>query len=227
MKKLVFSLIATVLSSTAFSQGPANSRNTVDYAGVIHNEVLTEFIHQNTTPNMSINEVLKKVQPLVLKNKNYIKRFGSEYTGLTYEQVVENMPDIANNFSTMVNNTRYSSEAKEYLNELLNSLDGATEFARVYESTVALEDRVLASRLSASEKEVVLGASSIARYSSYLWLVENPRPTFSNSLSARTRWWSIVADVAGGILGSGGGVAGTIAGAAGASAVSESISNKP
>lgn len=228
MKKLAFGLIATVLFiGTAFSQSPANSRNDLDYVGVIHNEVLTEFVHQNNPENMSINEILEKMKSLVLKNKNYTKRFGSEYNGLTYEQVTENMPDIANNFNNMVNNTRYSAEAKEYLNELLNSLSGATDFNRVYESTVALENRVLASRLSNSEKQVVLSAGSIARYSSYLWLVENPRPTFSNSLSARFRWWSIVADVAGGILGSGGGIAGAAAGAVGASAVSEAISNKP
>lgn len=88
-----------------------------------------------------------------------------------------------------------------------------------------IEQKVNQSKLSNSEKEKISGISSIARYSSYLWLVENPRPTFSNSLSARWRWWSIVADVAGGILGAPT-LAGIAAGAAGSSAVSEAISTK-
>ena len=227
MKKLVFGLIATVIFGlTGNAQAPSNDDNPYDYIGVIHNEVITEFFKQNDTPNMSIEDILTKIRPIILKNELYKSKFGSEYSSISPEQVKNYMPDVSNNFNTVVNDTKFSEEAKSMLNELLNSLSGANDFDKVYESVVSFENRVIESKLSNSEKEIVLCSSSVARYSSYLWLVENPKPTYSNSLSSRTRWWSIVADVAGGILGSGGGIAGAAAGAAGASCVSEAISNK-
>ena len=228
MKKLVFGLIvAAFLTTFSFGQSPANSKNAYDYIGVIHNKVITEFFKQNNTPNMSIEDILTKIKPIILSNSLYKSKFGNKYSSISAEEVKTYMPDISNNFNTVVNDTKISKEAKSMLNELLNSLSGATDFDKVYESIVSFEDRVIESKLSNSEKELVLYSSSVARYSSYLWLVENPKPTYSNSLSTRVRWWSIVADIAGGVLGAGGGPAGVAAGAAGASCVSEAISNKP
>lgn len=228
MKKLFFCLFTLVLfTNTSFSQSPENSKNSLDYLGVIHNEVLIEFIKLNKTSNMSIDEILLKIKPLMLENQNYREKFGSTYYSVTTNQVKQYMPDVANNFNTLVDDQKISNESKEFLKELLNSFEGETDFNKVYQTVVSLEDRVIASKLTNKEKELVLGTTSIARYSSYLWLVKNPNPTFSNSLSGRFRWWSIVADVAGGIIGAPGGMAGILGGAAACSAVSESISNKP
>ena len=229
MKNLLFAAMALVLvlfTNITFSQTPENTKNKFDYLGVIHNEVLKEFFKQNSTPNMSIEEILKKIEPIILENKNYSERFGKEYNSITVEQIKHYMPDIANNFNSVVEDQNISSEAKLYLKELLNSLEGATDFSKVYQSVISFEERVSQSKLSNSEKEIILGSSSIARYSSFLWLVENPKPTFYNSLSARWRWWTLVADIAGGILGAGGSIPGIAAGAAAVSAVSEAISTK-
>ncbi|WP_298397323.1 hypothetical protein [Flavobacterium sp.] len=226
MKKLFFGLIATVMFGFV-GNAQSNSKNEYDYLGVIHNEVLSEFFKQFKTPNMSIEEILTKIKPVVLENQKYKSKFGSKYYAITTNQVKQYMPDIANNFNTLVDDQKLSFEAKEFLKELLNSFEGATDFDKIYKNVISLEDRIIASKISNSEKEFVLGATSIARYSSYLWLVENPNPTFTNSLSGRFRWWSIVADIAGGVLGIPGGAAGIAAGAVATSAVSEAISNKP
>lgn len=227
MIKLVFGLIATVFLTTfSFGQSPANSKNSYDYIGVIHNEVITEFFKNNNTPNMSIEDILKKAEPIILANDLYKSKFGNKYSSISAEEIKTYMPDISNNFSGLVKDANISDDAKSMLNNLLSSLSGATDFDKVYQDVISLEDDVIKSNLSDSEKELVLCSCSVARYSSYHWLVENPKPTFGNSLSARWRWWTIVADVAGGILGAPGGIAGIGAGAVGASLVSEAISNK-
>ena len=126
MKKLVFGLIATVLFiNVTFSQSPENPKNDFDYLGVIHNEVLKEFFKKNNTPNMSIEEILKNIAPIILENENYSSRFGKEYNSITVEQIKEYMPDIANNFNTLVDDQKISNEAKSYLKELLNGLEGS------------------------------------------------------------------------------------------------------
>ena len=224
MKNLFFSLIAIAFSAITYSQ--ENPKNEFDYMGKIHNEVILEFIKNNSKPALSIDEVLTNVKPVILSNNTYKQKFGSQYSNLKEEEVRKYMPDIANNFSTLVNDQKISSEAKKLLNELLGFINNSSEYNTIFKNVIAFEDKVLESNIVKSEKELILSSSSIARYSSYLWLVQKPKTPNDTTASRRRGFWIILADVGGGILGSGGGLAGTVAGAAAGSLIAEQVTGK-
>ena len=76
------------------------------------------------------------------------------------------------------------------------------------------------------EKELILSSSSIARYSSYLWLVQKPKTPNDTTESRGRGFWIILADVGGGILGAGGGYAGVAACASAGSLIAEQLTGK-
>ena len=225
MKKILFGLIATVMFANV-CKAQENAKNQYDYIGKIHNEVILEYLKQNTQPNLSIEEILNKVKPVILNNQSYKSKFGLAYSGLTETQIKQYMPDVANNFKNLIDNQNLSSDCKLLLNELMDNISSSQNYNAIYNYVIVFENTVINSNLSNSEKQIILCSSSVARYSSFLWFVIDPKTNNSHS-AARFHWWSVLADVAGGVLGSGGGPAGTAAGATGASLVSEAISNKP
>lgn len=224
MKNIFFSLIAIVISTTTYSQ--ENPKNEFDYLGKIHNEVILEFIKVNSKPALSIDQVLTNVKPVILSNSTYKQKFGSQYSNLKEDEVRKYMPDIANNFSTLVNDQKISSDAKKLLDELLSYINNTSDYNTILKNVITFEDKVLNYDILKYEKELILSSSSIARYSSYLWLVQKPKTPNDTTESRGRGFWIILADVGGGILGAGGGYAGVAACASAGSLIAEQLTGK-
>lgn len=224
MKNIFFSLIAIVISTTTYSQ--ENPKNEFDYLGKIHNEVILEFIKVNSKPALSIDQVLTNVKPVILSNSTYKQKFGSQYSNLKEDEIRKYMPDIANNFSTLVNDQKISSDAKKLLDELLSYINNTSDYNTILKNVITFEDKVLNYDILKSEKELILSSSSIARYSSYLWLVQKPKTPNDTTESRGRGFWIILADVGGGILGAGGGYAGVAACASAGSLIAEQLTGK-
>lgn len=220
MKNLLFGLIATatfVLNMNA----QANTNNPYDYVGKMHNEIVLDFLRINTSNNMSINDILTKVKPVVLANSIYKAKYSKTYYGLTEEQVRQNMPDVVNNFKNTINTQNLTTNTKNYLNELLGFIVSTSSNSKIYSDIVSFENRVSSSKISQKEKELVLGCSSIGRYSSNLWLIQNPTPN-SNS----NKFWTILGDIIGAGLGWSGGLAGIVACGSAGSLIGNQIDGK-
>ena len=204
---------------------PSSPKNEFDYVGLIHNQVVSEFVKQTEGEKLTNEEVLDKVKTITLSNPDYAKRFGTEYLGLTIKQVNEGIKDFPNEFKNIINSLPISSEAKEIFNGLLNETfeieNSDLSYDRYREYVLILEEKIIDNKsLPKKEKEAVLCSTSVARYSSYLWFGKINEGSTSKKFFGQV----IAGDVAGGILGAVfGGVVGAIGGASGGSSLVHTI----
>ena len=93
---------------------PSSPKNEFDYVGLIHNQVVSEFVKQTEGEKLTNEEVLDKVKTITLSNPDYAKRFGTEYLGLTIKQVNEGIKDFPNEFKNIINIdlSQYNNEIK-------------------------------------------------------------------------------------------------------------------
>ena len=87
----------------------SNPKNEFDYVGLIHNEIVSEFVKQTEGEKPTNEEVLEIVETITLSSPEYVKRFGKEYQGLTIEQVNEGIKDFPNEFK-IVQEIKLTSE---------------------------------------------------------------------------------------------------------------------
>ncbi len=206
------------------TSSPANPKNKFDYVGDIHNQIVSEFVTETEGLKLTNKEVLEKVESITLSNTDYVKRFGSEYYGLTEEQVNEGIKDFPNEFENIINDLPISEEAKKIFNELVGKTFEIENSQLSYEEykdyVLKLEDSIFKNTtLPEKEKDSILYTTSVARYSSYLWVGSN-----DNSTSKKHFGWVIAGDVVGGIIGGiFGGVVGGIGGASGGSSLVHTI----
>jgi hypothetical protein len=203
---------------------PSNSKNEFDYVGKIHNQVVAEFVETTEGEKLTNTEVLNKIKSITLANADYNKLFESEYYELTEEHVNEGLKDFPNEFRNIIDSFALSSKAKTIFNELLSNTfeieSSEISYAKYKDYLLNLEDFIMnKSTLEKREKDAILCSTSVARYSSYLWVGSNPQPE-----SKKHFGWVIAGDVVGGILGGiFGGVVGAISGAAGGSSLVHTI----
>lgn len=203
---------------------PSNPKNEFDYVGVIHNQIISDFVRQTEGEKLTNEEVLDKVKTITLSNSDYIKHFGTEYLGLTIEQVNEGIEDFPNEFANIINGLTIRTETKDIFNALLGETfeieNSQLSYDKYREYVLTLEDSIIDNKtLPKNEKDAVLYSTSVARYSSYLWIGNN-----QNSTSKKHFGWVIAGDVAGGIIGGiFGGVGGAIGGASGGSSLVHTI----
>jgi hypothetical protein len=203
---------------------PSNSKNEFDYVGQIHNQIVSAFVETTEGEKLTNTEVLEKVKSITLANDDYKKLFEAEYYELAEEHVNEGLKDFPNEFRNMIDSFAITSKAKTIFNELLSNTfeieNTEISFAKYRDYVLSLEDFILnKSTLEKREKDVILCSTSVARYSSYLWVGSNPQPEAKKHLG-----WVIAGDVVGGILGGiFGGVVGAISGASGGSSLVHTI----
>ncbi len=196
MKK-VFAMAIFLLSFVVGAQAQSNPQNEFDYVGKIHNEVLSKFIQQNGGKKSSISQVIEQVKAITLANADYSTRFGTQIPTITEAQVKEGFADYPNQFKNLIAATNISNGTKAKLNELLGIISNAqgknSSYEEVYALIVAYEVKIKNADLPKNEKEIIFGASSVARYSSKMWIGE---PNSTNGKLA-----VVLADIGGGILG--------------------------
>ena len=137
----------------------SNPKNEFDYVGVIHNQIVSEYVKQTEGEKPTNQEVLDKVETITLSNPDYIKRFGTEYLGLTIEQVNEGIKDFPNEFKNIINSLPISSEAKDIFNALLDETfeieNSDLSYEKYREYVLTLEDSILNNKtLPEKEKEI-------------------------------------------------------------------------
>lgn len=146
--------------------GPANTANPYDSAGILHNEIL-EILEETASSSQSIEEItilidsVSAVHPdlMSLSNNPTVSSMASEITWIvnTSDQATDLLGAL--NLST---NARASFQV--FLNSLLLAADSPYE--DIHPIIVSYETSVIASTsFSSADKQIILTASSVARYS--------------------------------------------------------------
>ena len=216
-------------NSNAGCGDPSNSSNSWDSVGVYHNYAL-EYVKKQ-----AFGGTADLKQYLDYSNNYMVSTFSSRVSNIrellpSDDQIKSILNDSASYYSNVIDKSPYSDGVKGKFKELIGIITDEVgyedaDYCDIKVRIVEFEEKLLADgSLKTEEKDQVLKASSVARYSLYFWYNE-----YQASLeTGKRKWWQWlivgVADVAGGIAGGiatgptvVGVVAGAVAGAAGAS----------
>ncbi|MCL2597019.1 MAG: hypothetical protein FWD66_05045 [Paludibacter sp.] len=224
-KNIVSILTISLILSTNVAFGQANRENQYDYVGRLHNEILKEA-YKVSSKSSSYDEVCKVVNSICDKNAEF-KRVTSGSNYRTDAKFVETaLSDYSQQFKNVISNSKLSDNAKTYAQNLINYMFDMAKskeepkYEDVYNKICGFEKDILQDvKLNETDKVTLLGGTSVARYSTYLWNVENPleptNPLEPAKIKGFWRWIATaVGDAVGAISGgSAGGVAGAIGGA--------------
>jgi hypothetical protein len=219
MKKLFFGLVAMVfLSATA--QSVTNKNNPYDSAGILHNQILTEFLSKHGADKKMTSEKALEITNSICKSKKLEGKY------LSFSEFNDGARDIKNNFRGVVSKSPLSESGKAELQKLFdymlnNGFSGKANYKESVTFILELENIILKNKnLSKSDSEFLLKSTSVGRHSIGFWNDYYNRETTSNKNSTEEgpRWirWLLVgaADICGGVAGGG---AFSVVGAVGAS----------
>jgi len=210
---------------------PDNPSNPWDIYGVIHNEILQEVIDNQrcfgNDTNAAINFALLKFE-----EKYDPVSFGGKTSLAEIQVILQNFP---NSYYNVVNTYSDNQSVRSKLNDLFdiiyNSFDeDGLDYNIMKGRILSFEESILndshdlisASGITATDMDVVLKTTSIARYSFYFWYLntnEIGTPSYDYEVHGKKKrkWWKWLvvgaADVAGGATGGVWGALGTSAGA--------------
>ncbi|MBC7510314.1 MAG: hypothetical protein H7320_16455 [Ferruginibacter sp.] len=188
-----------------------NSANPYDNAGALHNLLLDYFKTNTTLP-------LSNGSKIIYTFDKYFKIYGSASvasksvlpaTQLSFTHQFENSSD---HYTFLVQGNYMSQAGVNYYKKLDSVIDANSIMSSLYSSIKSIECQILASSLIQKEKNTLLEAASIGRYSSYYWSIPSNQSKWNinTSITGKFSWGSLgKADLKGGIEG---GVAGAIIG---------------
>lgn len=208
---------------------PSNNSNPWDSVGIYHNYALDYVKKQALGGTADLKKYLD------YSNNYMVSTFSSRVSNIrellpSEDQLRTILADSASYYSNFIDKSPYSEGVKLKFKELIGIITDEVgyedaDYCDIKVRILEFEEKLLADgSLKTDEKDQVLKASSVARYSLYFWYNE-----YQASLeTSKRKWWQWlivgVADVAGGIAGGiatgptvVGVVAGAVAGAAGAS----------
>lgn len=185
---------------------PENTQNEYDYVGKIHNQALTEILLNYDKEDLDIQEVLDDTESVLKSNSSYLELLqDNDYPNFTKSQVEDAMSDFSNDFENYINNLNISSQAKQKINDLVSTtINFNGTYDSYYKYVVSFEQDIEASNLGKTEKQAILSASSVARYSGHLWnsvIYDNPNNPNVPAGSKGGTWIKVGADVLGGVIG--------------------------
>ncbi len=168
-----------------------NSKNQYDYAGKLHNDILTQVLKTKGTGNLSVNEVCNLVDKFGGSNSEYQELTGSSYETIDSKEVSVLLEDSSSNFDNVINKSSISNNAKNQIISLRNyilSIEKTNDsYSDVYNYIVKFEDSILNNKeLSTEDKKNILSLSSTARYSAYFW------NNYYSDTVAKHHWWLII-----------------------------------
>ncbi|RZL38820.1 MAG: hypothetical protein EOP00_28260, partial [Pedobacter sp.] len=149
MKKLLFSLLAIVTFGVGANAQYENSKNPQDHTGILHNEIVDEYLKKYGKTNNSIEKTIELTNEIARSK-------GVAGPGLTVKQFNEGMSDIKNNFSGVVNKSSLSSKGKVELQRLFdymlnNGFKGTLTFPQWKEFIFSFEDQIINSTVLTSD----------------------------------------------------------------------------
>lgn len=161
--------------STVFNTGcgvvgitPENTNNAYDYSGQIHNAALDYFL--SITPSLNSHSDVASNIYSFYQSKSWVYRADSfflyaENSGL--RTAILGASDRCTVYST----NGFSSEFCSFGNTLIGYLnDASADYSTIYSNIVYTEGQITNSTtLTSAEKQILLSAASVARYSGFYW----------------------------------------------------------
>lgn len=224
MKNLIStSVLIFLFTLTSTAQDYKNSANPLDEVGAFHNDVLNEFIASNPPAGLTHDQVVSRVRAILFSDPR------AEALGITEEDwntsfITTAYGQYEQQYSPMISSSGLSNPSQEYIQDLINktfqptiTYDGYISFVKDKEAFLINQ---LQSQIPQSEYRLLLAASSVARHSCYLWIVQHRMGGYEkggselevNLFKPKRGWIILGADVLGGVIG--GGLAGAYYGSA-------------
>lgn len=184
--KIFFSTIIACITVFIFSTGckknentqrvpvaaenePANLMNSYDSFGYWHNVILDSIDKQRTSGNCSGFNA----------SCNYIRKFYGMHNWQNlapdhFEQIPQKVMDAATDVNGFIERYRWSDSVKARLSQLVKIIENVSTDSCTYPefkgAIRCFEESIIKSNLPVADQEVILKATSIARYSGYRWM---------------------------------------------------------
>lgn len=188
-----------------------NSLNPYDKAGALHNSLLDYFNSNAILPLSSGSQIIYTLD-------NDFRIYGSDSVAskavLGAQQVsfAHNFENSTDHFLFLVQGNYMSQTGVNYYKKLDSLIDASATISILYSSIKSIELQVMSSSLTQNEKNTLLEAASVERYSAYYWNIPSNRAKWNIPSGRLGKWsWGSLgkADLKGAIEG---GVAGALIG---------------
>lgn len=149
-----------------------NPSNPYDFVGQIHNEILNEYIFNVEIKDTTIVGIKNSAKEIALRNKKFLRILGDDdFVNMDDNFINSGIADYQNNFSNVIDSLSTGKNGKIGLIKLLTYvMDFEGTYYEYYDGLFYFEDEILAdNNLSVEEKEMILAATSTARYSFDFW----------------------------------------------------------
>ncbi|HOZ85521.1 MAG TPA: hypothetical protein PK191_08520 [Niabella sp.] len=149
---------------------PDNSQNPYDSFGYWHNVILDTLDVRCDKGELQDLTNYSSYAGSLCKAKGWIN--GSKITA-SHEEIAQNIVEFTNDPNGFLNRLNWSDSVKSQLEKLFTMIDSVGEagctFQQLKRAITGFEQDVLESPLPQIDKEVILKASSTARFSGYRW----------------------------------------------------------
>lgn len=194
-----------MLSANITAQNPANNDNPYDYAGRLHNDILSDILAEYKKSDININNVCDIVESKTKTNRELID-LGA--TNVDCDLLSQGIEDYTNQFSNLIETSKLSSSGKLKARIIINFMfdsafsDKEISYQKLYNFYVSLENDIMNNNnLNDFDKKSLLEGCSIARYSTHYWKNNNESAKSSDPKRGFWGWLAIgAADVGGGLL---------------------------
>jgi len=200
--------------SKSISASPYNENNPYDSIGIIHNIILSKVM-DNANSSYTISDYYNSTK--VQLDLYYPEQIPKDF--FTESDVLSILDDRDNYYSNVVNDLDLDNVVKEELSNILNIIKNFGEgniddYNYLKEEIISYENSIINNTTINSEnKQYILSFSSIARHSSYFWVMDAP-PT--QTVLGKNRWWKFIVVIGADVIGAAGGAAlGSVGGVVG------------
>lgn len=110
-------MCAVLFSNIVSAQNPKNSANPYDYAGKIHNELVSKYISEYANKDHSADEICQIIEGYA-KNNSLLVKLGE--TSVDCSVVKQGVEDFSNQFRNVIKSSKMSSKAQRKAQDLID-----------------------------------------------------------------------------------------------------------
>lgn len=183
-------------------EGPENPLNAYDSIGYWHNVILNYV--QSCKPVTDTPDV-ETSTGCVLK---FYREHQSEIPASFFSSVKQTVDDRDNDFRNVIASCPYTDPVKTALDSLIKIVkrlsDDSSGYNAIKDVITGFENRVIQDvRFNENDRQIILKAASVARYSIYYWINVSPPPAAAFKLKNIIKWIAAVTSDIGGAIVSG------------------------
>ncbi len=181
---------------------PENSLNAYDSIGYWHNIILAYV--QSCKPETDTPDAEASTGCVI----KFYREHQSEIPVSFLSTVKQTVNDRDNDFSNVIANCPYTAPVKAALDSLIKMVqrlsDDSSGYGAIKGVITGFENRIIQDiRFNEKDREIILKAASVARYSIYYWMNVNPPPASAFKLKNIIKWIAAVTSDIGGAIVSG------------------------